>query len=205
MNERTTDGAAPAIRLPEARDRSYTPSHGAQGGAMTGVEAERRAGSARTRREPLAGADRIQVAMFAGLVTMFAAVLGAGALGFTAISGQLLDLQKQIGGMQTEIGGMQTGISGMQTEIGAVQTGIGELRTEIGELRTEMHEQIGELRTEMHEQIGELRTEMHEQIGNLSTEMHDEIGELSERMARVETLIQTRLVPQTPAPTPAGS
>ena len=161
---------------------------------MTGVEAERRAGSARTRREPLAGADRIQVAMFAGLVTMFAAVLGAGALGFTAISGQLLDLQKQIGGMQTaiggmqtEIGGMQTGISGMQTEIGAVQTGIGELRTE------------------MHEQIGELRTEMHEQIGNLSTEMHDEIGELSERMARVETLIQTRLVPQTPAPTPAGS
>ncbi len=154
---------------------------------MTGVEAERRAGSARTRRDPLAGADRIQVAMFAGLVTMFAAVLGAGALGFTAISGQLLDLQKQIGGMQT-------GIGGMQTEIGAVQTGIGELRTEIGELRTEMHEQIGELRTEMHEQIGEL-----------STEMHDEIGELSERMARVETLIQTRLVPQTPAPTPAGS
>ena len=70
-------------------------------------------------------------------VTMFAAMLGAGALGFTAISGQLLDMQ-----------------------------------TEIGDLRTDMHKQI---------------------------------GELSERMARVETLIETRLVPQISAPPAAGS
>ena len=148
MNERTTDGAAPATRLPEARDRSYTGPHGAQEedqeGAMTGVEAERPTGSARTLREPLARADRIQIAMFAGLVTIFAAMLGAGALGFTAISGQLLDMQKQIGGVQTE--------------------------------------------------IANLRTETQKQIGELRTEMRDEIGELSERMARVETLIETRLV-----------
>ena len=70
-------------------------------------------------------------------VTMFAAMLGAGALGFTAISGQLLHMQKQ---------------------------------------------------------IGELRTDMHKQI-----------GELSERMARVETLIETRLVLETAAPPAAGS
>ena len=159
MNERTTDGAAPATRLPEARDASYTQPHGAHGGAMTGVEAERRAERARTRREPLARADRIQIAMFAGLVAIFAAMLGAGALGFTAISGQLLDMQKQ----------------------------------------------IGELRTEMHDQIGELRTDMQKQIGELRMEMHDEIGELSERMARVETLIEPRLIPQASAPPPAGS
>ena len=125
MNERTTDGAAPATRLPEARDASYTQPHGAHGGAMTGVEAERveaerRAERARTRREPLARADRIQIAMFAGLVAIFAAMLGAGALGFTAISGQLLDMQKQIGELRTE------------------------MHDQIGELR--MQKQIGELR-----------------------------------------------------------
>ena len=115
---------------------------------MTGVEAERHAERARTRREPLARADRIQIAMFAGLVTIFAAMLGAGALGFTAISGQLLDMQKQIGGLPTD----------------------------------------------MHQQIGDLRTDMQKQI-----------GELSERMARVETLIETRLVLETSAPPAAGS
>ena len=88
-------------------------------------------------------------------VTMFAAMLGAGALGFTAISGQLLDMQKQIGGLRTD----------MQTEIGGVQT----------------------------------------EIGNLRTDMQKQIGELSERMARVETLIETRLIPQASPPTPAGS
>ena len=96
-------------------------------------------------REPLTRTERLLVTMF---VTMFAAMLGAGALGFTAISGQLLDMQKQ---------------------------------------------------------IGEPRTDLHQQIGEFRTEMHDEIGELSERMARVETLIETHLVPQTSVPTPAGS
>ena len=181
MNERTTDGAAPATRLPEARDRSYTGPHGAQEedqeGAMTGVEAERPTGSARTLREPLARADRIQIAMFAGLVTIFAAMLGAGALGFTAISGQLLDMQKQIGGVQTEIANLRTET---QKQIGGVQT-------EIANLRTETQKQIGELRTEMRDEIGELS---------------ERIGELSERMARIETLIETRLVPQQPVVEP---
>ena len=166
MNERTTDGAAPATRLPEARDASYTQPHGAHGGAMTGVEAERRAERARTRREPLARADRIQIAMFAGLVAIFAAMLGAGALGFTAISGQLLDMQKQI-----------------------------------GELRTEMHDQIGELRMEMHDEIGELSGRLDELSGRLG-ELSERLGGLSERMARVETLIEPRLIPQQPVVKP---
>ena len=44
-------------------------------------------------------------------------MLAAGALGFTTISGQLLDMQKRIGGAQTET----------------------------GNLRTEMHKEIGDL------------------------------------------------------------
>ena len=107
-------------------------------------------------REPLTRTERLLVTMF---VTMFAAMLGAGALGFTAISGQLLDMQKQ----------------------------------------------IGELRTDTQTEIGNLRTDLHKQIGGVRTEMHDEIGELSERMAGVETLIETHLVPQASVPTPAGS
>ena len=166
MNERTTDAAGPATRLPEARDASYTQPHGAHGGAMTGVEAERRAERARTRREPLARADRIQIAMFAGLVAIFAAMLGAGALGFTAISGQLLDMQKQV-----------------------------------GELRTEMHDQIGELRMEMHDEIGELSGRLDELSGRLG-ELSERLGGLSERMARVETLIEPRLIPQQPVVKP---
>ena len=138
---------------------------------MTGVEAERRAEPARTRREPLTRTERLLITMF---VTMFAAMLGAGALGFTAISGQLLDMQEQIGGLRTD------------------------MQEQIGELRTDMQEQIGGVQTE----IANLRTEMHYEISELRAEMHDELGELSERMARVETLIETRLVPQQPVVEP---
>ena len=38
-------------------------------------------------------------------VTMFGTMLAAGALGFTTLSGQLLDVQERIGDMQEEIGG----------------------------------------------------------------------------------------------------
>ena len=183
MNERTTDEAEAATRLPEARDRSYTPPHGAQGGAMTGVEAERRAERARTRREPLARADRIQIAMFAGLVTIFAAMLGAGTLGFTAISGQFLDMQKQIGGVQTEIGNLRT-----------------EMHKQIGELRTEMHDEIGEL----SERVGNLEGRMAGLEGRMAS-LEGRMGNLEERMTRFEDLIQTRLLPQAAVPPSAGS
>ena len=102
MNQRTT-GAAPATRLPEARERSYTAPHDEQGGAMTGMEAEGLPGSARPPREPLARADRIRIAMLAGLFAMFAAVFGAGAVGFTTLSGQILGLQKQVSDFRTEV------------------------------------------------------------------------------------------------------
>ena len=98
----------------------------------------------RPAREPLARADRIQIAMLAGLFAMLAAVLGAGAVGFTTLNGQLLGLQKQVGDLRTEV------------------------HEEVGGLRTEMHKEIGGLRTEMHKEIGGLRTEIQKEIRELS-------------------------------------
>ena len=43
------------------------------------------------------------------------------------------------------------------------------------------------------------------QILGLRTEMRDEIGKLSERMTRIETLIETPLVPASGPRDPAGS
>ena len=103
-------------------------------------------------REPLTRAERI-------LIGMFAALLGSGVVGFTAINGQLVGIQRQIGDLRTE------------------------MHQEIGGLRTEMHREIGGLRTEMRRDIGGLRTEMHGEIRGLSVE----IGKLSDRITRIET------------------
>ena len=136
MDERTTKTPATGGGLPPEPDRPYTAPSEGKGVWMKGAprEGPREALAARSAlsREPLTRTERLLVTMF---VTMFAAMLGAGALGFTAISGQLLDMQKQIGDLRTD------------------------MRTEIGDLRTDMQKQS---------------------------------GELSERMARIETLIQTR-------------
>ncbi|MCY3746469.1 MAG: hypothetical protein OXH05_09565 [Acidobacteria bacterium] len=56
----------------------------------------------------------------------------------------------------------------------------------------------------MQEQIGGLRVEMHEEIDGLRADMQKQIGELSERMTRIETLIETHLVPASDARDPAG-
>ena len=156
MDERTTENPETGARSPQEPDRPYTPPSDGKGVLMKGAPPEEFAARSALSREPLTRTERLLITMF---VTMFAAMLGAGALGFTAISGQLLDMQKQMGGLQTEIGGVQT-------------------------------------------EIADLRAEMHKQIGNLRTDLQKQIGELSERMARVETLIETRLVPQQPVVKP---
>ena len=141
MNERITkpenDAQTPLARAP---GQPYTRARDAQGRPMTDRETERLTG----RGEPLTRTERLLVTMF---VTMFATLIAAGALGFTTLSGQLLDMQEQIGG---------------------------------------------------------LRVEMHEEIGGLRAEMREEIGNLSERMTRIETLIETHLVPASNARDPAG-
>ncbi len=148
MNERITkpenDARTPLARVP---GQAYTQAQDAQGRPMTGRATEHSAG----RGEPLTRTERLLVTMF---VTMFATMIAAGALGFTTLSGQLLDMQEQIGG----------------------------------------------LRVEMHEEIDGVRTEMREEIGKLS----DRMDQLSERMTRIETLIETRLVPASDARDPAG-
>ena len=171
MDARTTENPETGAGLPPEPDRSYTPPSDGKRVLMKGAPREEFAARSALSREPLTRTERLLITMF---VTMFAAMLGAGALGFTAISGQLLDMQEQIGGLRTDMQG------------------------QIGELRTDMQEQIGELRTDMQEQIGELRMEMHDEIGELSgrlDEFSERLGELSERMARVETLIEPRLIP----------
>ncbi len=148
MNERITkpenDAPTPLARAP---GQPYTRARDAQGRPMTDRETERLTG----RGEPLTRTERLLVTMF---VTMFATMIAAGALGFTTLSGQLLDIQEQIGG----------------------------------------------LRVEMHEEIDGVRTEMREEIGKLS----DRMDQLSERMTRIETLIETRLVPASNTRDPAG-
>ena len=122
---------------------------------MTNVEAGRLTGRPAASREPLGRAERLHLAVLAGVFALVAAMLSAGAIAFTSLSGQIL--------------GLRTGT-------------VGGIRAEIGGLRTEMHEEIGGLRAEMRE----------------------EIGELSERMTRIETLLETHLVPASNARNPAG-
>ena len=125
MKERNPD--VTHTPLTEARSRSYTGPNQGHAEPVTHPDADRSDRRGRHVREPLSRTEGLLIAMF---VTLSAAILGAGAVGYTSLSGQLLDMQKQIGG----------------------------------------------LRTEMHEEIGLLRTE---------------IGKLSERVARVETVLQT--------------
>ena len=150
MNERTTDVPQTGIPLPERPDRPYTPPRGEQGAPMTRGEAAQFAGRGGRPREPLARAERILIAMFAGLVVMFAATLGAGAVAFTTITGQLLDLQEQIGDVRADIG---------------------SVRGEIGGLRAEMHKEIGELRTELRTEMQKGFGQLSERIGNLEVRM----------------------------------
>ena len=144
MHERTTDAAQAAVPSSEPPGRSYTPGASEQDRAMTSTEAGRLAGRPAASREPLARAERLHLALLAGVFALVAAVLGANTIALNNLSGQILGLQ---------------------------------------------------------EHMGDLRAEMHEEIGKLS----DRMGQLSERLTRVETLIETRLVPASNAQGPAGS
>ncbi len=165
MHDRITDSAETAVPLPEHQGRSYTPGESGQDRAMTSAEAGRVTGRPAASREPFGRAERVQLTVLAGMFVLVAAVLSAGAIAFTNLSGQILDLRSE---MREEIGG---------------------LRADIGGLRAEMHEEIDSLRAEMREEIGELS---------------DRVARLSDRVTRVETLIETHVVPASTARGPAG-
>ena len=166
MNERITkpETRAPAP-LADLPGQSYTQARDTQGRPMTGRKTEHSAG----RGEPLTRPEKLLVTVF---VTMFATLVAAGALGFTTLSGQLVDMQRQ------------TSAQFLDTQ------------EQIGDLRRETSGQL----LDMQRQIGDLRKE----IGSQLLDMQRQIGELSERMARMETLIETRLVPASNARDPAG-
>ena len=163
MNERITkpenDAPTPLAHVP---GQPYTQARDAQGRPMTGREAERFTG----RGEPLTRTERLLVTMF---VTMFATMIAAGALAFTTLSGQLVDMQEQTSAQLLD-----------------------------------MQEQTSAQLLDMQRQTSVQLLDMQKQIGGLRAEMHEEIGELSERMTRIATLIETRLVPASDARDPAG-
>ena len=87
-------------------------------------------GNADRTREPLSRAERI-------LVGMFAALLGSGAVGFAAISGQILGLQRQIGDLRSEMHEQNGDLrSEMHREIGALGREVGELAERMDRIET---------------------------------------------------------------------
>ena len=177
MNERTekpqNDAPAPLAR---GSERPYTRPQDERGRPMTGRGTEHFAGPGGRSGEPLSRTERLLITMF---ITMFAATLGAGALGFTALSGQLLDMQTQLGGQLLD----------MQTQMGSQLLGV---QTQMGSQLLGVQKQIGGL----SERVGNLEGRMATLEGRMAT--------LEERMTSVETLIQTRLVPQPGASSPSG-
>ena len=158
MHETTTEttqiAGTPLAAEPE---RPYTRG---QSEAMKSPATETRAGRRNGRvREPLTRAESLLITMF---ITMIGALLAAGALAFTSLSGQISDLRSETSGQMLEL----------QRQMHEGNRA----------LREEMHEEIGALRREMQKEIGGLREEM--------TEMRSEIGELSDRITRIETFLQ---------------
>ena len=133
MNERITkpetQAPAPLAHLP---GQPYTQARDTQGRPMPGRETERFAG----RGEPLTRAEKLLVTVF---VAMFATLGTGGALAFTTLSGQLVDMQGQTSAQLLD----------MQKQIGA--------------LRTEMHEEIGNL-SERMARVEERMARVEEQV-----------------------------------------
>ena len=140
MNERIETAAGAPAPLPEGQTEPYTRSRNEREKPMTREAAQPAGRSAGASREPLTRTERLLVTMF---VTMFGTMLGAGALGFTTLSGQMLDMQGQMLDFQKQMSGQML-------------------------------------------------------------DLQKQVGELSERMARVETLIETHMVPPSRATPPSG-
>ena len=77
------------------------------------------AGTGSRSRESLARADRIQIALLAGLFALLPAMLGAGALAYTALSGQLLEFQQSV---HQEMSGLRSEMQDLSGRITRVET-----------------------------------------------------------------------------------
>ena len=163
MNERITkpetQAPAPLADLP---GQPYTQARDTQERPMPGRETERFAG----RGEPLTRAEKLLVTVF---VTMFATLGTGGALAFTTLSGQLVDMQGQTSAQLLD----------MQKQIGA--------------LRTEMHEQIGNL-SERMARVEERMARVEEQVTRVEERMarvEEQVTRVEERLTGIESFIRT--------------
>ena len=116
MKERSPE--ATGTPLPEARGHSYTGPNQGHGQPVTRPGTERFERRGLHSREPLSRTEGLLIAMF---VTLSAAILGAGALGYTSLSGQLLDLQRQIGGVQVEVGKLSERVGHLEERVGHLE------------------------------------------------------------------------------------
>ncbi len=135
MNETAAHTATTGTALPDTQERPYTDRKEGRPEAMTKAPAARSTGSS----EPMTRLERLLVALLTGVFALLAAVVTAGAVGYTALSGQMLEGQQNL---REEIGTLREEIGTLRGEIGTFRGEIGTLRGEIGTLRVEMHEQL---------------------------------------------------------------
>ena len=143
----------------------YTQAQDAQERPMTGSETERLAG----RGEPLTRTERLLITMF---VTMFATMIAAGALAFTTLSGQLLDMQGEIGDLRAE----------MHEEIG----NLSERMARVEERLTRVEEQVA--------RVEERLTRVEEQVARVEerlTGVEERLTGVEGRLTGVESSIRT--------------
>ncbi len=109
---------------------------------MSGGEVAQLQGAGERSGDPLTRADRI-------MVTMLAALLGGTIVGFVAIGGQLVGLQRQIGDLraemhreigevadritrvETRLTGVETRLTGVETRLTGVETRLTRVETQI--------------------------------------------------------------------------
>ena len=126
MNEPIPTAEATAAPLPEGSARPYAPDEHERARPMRTAPAPPAARRTRTAREPLARAERILIALFAGLLALVAAAITAGTMAFTTLRARMLDLQERIGGLRGE----------MHQESGALRTDLSERMTRVEERLT---------------------------------------------------------------------
>ncbi len=80
---------------------------------------------------------------------------------------------------------------------GAGAIALNSLSGQILGLRAEMRQEIGGLRAEMREEIGQL-SDRTDQLSDRMDQLSDRMDQLSDRLTRVETLVETHLVPAGP-------
>ena len=174
MNERITKSEthapAPLAHLP---GQPYTQAQDAQERPMKGSETERLA----QRGESLTRAEKLLVTVF---VTMFATLGTGGALAFTTLSGQLVDMQGQTSAQLLDMQGQTSAqLLDMQKQIGA--------------LRTEMHEEIGNL-SERMTRVEERLTRVEQRITRVEarmTRVEERMTRVEQRMTGIESFIRT--------------